>query len=321
MKQSKLYKEAQNFIDGLNETKSKPLYELTPQEAREFLKTLQQKDYKEIKTDIYDTQIMTTTAGNVSIRFIRAKYAQEQNLPVIIYCHGGGWVMGDSFTHDYLIKQLAIKANCCIAFIEYSRSPESKFPLALNQIYAAMNYLYNNPDKYNIDSNKIILAGDSAGANMAISAAIKSNKENGVKPIFELLFYPAIDINMNTKSYNEYENGPWLTKKAMKWFWNSYMSCDDDKKNIYFSPYQAEIKDLQGLSSCLIITAENDVLRDEGEKFAQKLNEAGVNVSCIRILGVFHDFLMLNALKDMQNTKTAINIAAAELRRIIASGI
>ena len=127
MKQSKLYKEAQNFIDGLNETKSKPLYELTPQEAREFLKTLQQKDYKEIKTDIYDTQIMTTTAGNVSIRFIRAKYAQEQKLPVIIYCHGGGWVMGDSFTHDYLIKQLAIKLIAVLLLLNIYVLPNRNF--------------------------------------------------------------------------------------------------------------------------------------------------------------------------------------------------
>lgn len=321
MGNNKLYKKTNDYIEDLSRLAAKPLYELTPDEARMFLRMLQKENYKELKADVYDSQLMTSTAGIVPVRFIRPQYANEQRLPIIIYCHGGGFIMGDSYTHDYFIKKLAIKSNVCIAFVDYARAPEAKFPIAFNQVYAAIEYIYNNPDEYKIDRERILLMGDSAGANLVISCAIKLNKESSVRPAAQFLLYPAIDIKMNTKSYKEFENGPWLTKKAMKLFWNAYKSCLDDEKNIYFSPSLADNNDLKGLSPSVIITAENDVLRDEGENFALKLDEAGVRVYCSRINGTIHDFLMLNALKDTVNVNTAFSLITSLIRQAVSSGL
>lgn len=312
-----LYIGVKEFVEKLESSSSKPLYELTPEEARNFLVDIQRQDYEEIPADIWDTQIMTTLDGNVQLRFIRPENTKGEKLPLIIYCHGGGWIMGDKYTHDYLVRKLANELHVSVAFIDYPRSPEEKYPTALNQIYAALDFLFNSPNEYDIDTEKIILAGDSAGANMALSTAIRAKKENGVKIQFLLLMYPAIDFNMESDSYREFENGPYLTKKAMKWFWNAYMSCEDDKKDVYFSPFYSDMEDLKGLPQTLIITAENDVLRDEGEKLALKLNEAGVQCSCVRILGTIHDFMMLNSLKDTKPTKTAFNTIKCVLNEIL----
>ncbi|MCD7780530.1 MAG: alpha/beta hydrolase [Candidatus Gastranaerophilales bacterium] len=316
-KYKRLYKDVQNFINKAEEENKKPLYELTPNEAEKFLIDLQAKDYREITVDIEDTNIETLQAGIVPVRFIRPQNKKEEKLPLILYLHGGGWIMGDEKTHDMLVRKLAVNTNTCIAFVKYTHSPEAAFPQPFNQCYAVLDCLYNNSEKYNIDGNKIILAGDSAGANMAVSCAIKAKNENKDKILFLLLLYPAIDANMKSKSYEKYKDGPWLTKKAMEWFWKAYIQDKSYFKDFYASPISADKDILEGLPQTLIITAENDVLRDEGEKFARKLNKADVKVSCVRILGTCHDFMMLNALSETTPSETAFDIVHSAINKIL----
>ena len=316
-KYKNLYNSVNEFITKQEQRSDKPLYELGADGARKFLEDIQKETYKEIKADISDTQIATELAGNIELRFIRPLNALHQKLPLIIYVHGGGWIMGSEITHDMLVRKLCINTNSCAAFIKYTHSPEAAFPLPFNQVYAAVDFLYKNHEVYNINPEKIILAGDSAGAGMAAAAAVRAKEENGAKIIFQLLLYPALDINMNTSSYTEFENGPWLTKKSMEWFWKSYLQNENYYDNIYAVPMAAKDENLKGLPPALIITAENDVLRDEGEKYAIKLDNAGVEVKCARISGTCHDFMMLNALSETSPTVLAFETVNAVLNKIL----
>lgn len=302
------------FIKEVELKGGKPLYELTPAEAREFLTNLQYQYHKNIDADVEDVEIFSELAGTISLRLVRPKEHKDEKLPLIVYCHGGGWILGDAQSFDMTIRTIANHTKSVVAFVNYSRSPESQYPAALNQIYGAMKYLSENPDEYNIDSENIAIAGDSAGGNMAAAAAIKANKDGTVQLKCEALVYPVTDADMKTESYDQFKDGPWLTKKAMEWFWDAYIPEKNKRKDIYASPLKADIDDLVGLPPTLIITAENDVLRDEGEAYARRLIEADVDTVCVRINNIHHDFLLLNGLRESKATKTAYKILCKFLK-------
>ena len=302
------------FIKEVELKGGKPLYELTPAEAREFLTNLQYQYHKNIDADVEDVEIFSELARTISLRLVRPKEHKDEKLPLIVYCHGGGWILGDAQSFDMTIRTIANHTKSVVAFVNYSRSPESQYPAALNQIYGAMKYLSENPDEYNIDSENIAIAGDSAGGNMAAAAAIKANKDGTVQLKCEALVYPVTDADMKTESYDQFKDGPWLTKKAMEWFWDAYIPEKNKRKDIYASPLKADIDDLVGLPPTLIITAENDVLRDEGEAYARRLIEADVDTVCVRINNIHHDFLLLNGLRESKATKTAYKILCKFLK-------
>ena len=306
----------EDFISMLEIKDAKPLYKMTPEQARQFLDNLQKETHKDILADVKDTQIFTENKNSIALRIIRPANNNEK-LPAIIYLHGGGWVMGGKESFDMLIKQLAINTNSVVIFPEYSRSPEAKYPVALKEIYSVLEYIYENPDEFNIDNDSIAIAGDSAGANMATVTALKAKNQNGPKIKFQCLFYPVTNADMDTKSYDLFKDGPWLSKKAMEWFFEAYAPDKESRNDIYVSPLKADEEDLKGLPPTLIITAENDVLRDEGEAYARKLDSAGVDVLNIRINGTIHDFLMLNALSDTQCAKGALNLACNMLKKAL----
>lgn len=305
------------FIEDLKNRGGKPLYDLSYDEARMFLVNLQKETYRHIDADVEDITIYTgAEVGSVDLRIIRP-LGYNEKLPVIFYIHGGGWVMGNKETHDMLIRKLAVATNSVVIFPEYSLSPEAKFPKALNQCYSALNYVYENPEEFNINRKKIVIAGDSAGGNMAIGVALKSKYYGGPKIMYQVLLYPVTDADMNTDSYDEFKDGPWLSKKAMKWFFEAYLCEKDDRNDIYVSPLKADYSELEGLPPALVITDENDVLRDEGEMFARKLKDSGVDVFSIRINGAVHDFMMLNALSLSVPAKGAMDIVCAKLNKIL----
>lgn len=309
-----LYKFNNDFIKSIEENTQKPIYKLTPEEAREVISNIQKKDNYSIPALVENISFSSNSSEYTEVRLVRPEQSEDKKLPIIVYAHGGGWILGDENTYDGLIRKLAVNTNSCIAFVKYNRSPEAAFPVALNQVYAAVEHFYDNAEKYNIDSSKIILAGDSAGANLALSTALKLKNENKIKILLQILLYPAIDYDMDTKSYSKFEDGPWLSKKAMEWFWNSYIQDKKHFENFYAVPSSSDKTELNGLPFTLIITAENDPLRDEGEAFARKLDSAGVKVSAIRMLGTMHDFMMFNALNDDVQTKMAFNIVYSTIK-------
>lgn len=293
-----------NFIEQVSEAGGKPLYELTPEEAREFLLMIQRNSHKHIPAAVKDLDIAIDDNRSVNVRLVRPENYNDI-LPVIIYLHGGGWVMGDSETHDMLIRKLSVCTNSVVVFVNYSRSPEAVYPQAVNEIYGVLKFLYQNADKFNIDSDRIAIAGDSAGGNLATVVALKTLKEGGPQILLQALLYPVTDANMDSDSYKEFKDGPWLTKKAMEYFWNAYLPDKSYKNDMYVSPLRACVENLAGLPPALIITAENDVLRDEGEAYARKLDFAGVKVMNVRINMTCHDFMMLNDLQHSPAVKSA----------------
>lgn len=317
-KSSYLLYDIEKFIEETGKNSTKPLYEMTPDEARSFLVSLQKKYPINLSADITDRIIQTETAGEVDIRIIRP-LNENRKLPAIVYAHGGGWVMGDKEVYDTLIKQLSISTHSAVIFVNYERSPENTYPKALNQIYGVLKYVSTYPDEFDIDENLISIAGDSAGGNMAIACTLKANIEKAPKIQAQILIYPVADASMNSESYKEFQNGPWLSKKAMEYFWNAYMPQKSERNNILISPVNADIEDLKNLPPALIITAENDVLRDEGEEYARKLNLAGVKVSNIRLNGTIHDFMMINALSENIQTIMAFSFIKEGLKEFLIS--
>ncbi len=298
-KNPNLDKKSKEFIESLSSKISKPIYEMKPEEARLFLLDLQKETHRNIPAEVRDIDIFTDLAGSVSVRLIRPENYNEI-LPVILYFHGGGWILGDKETHDMLIRRLAVGTNSVVAFVNYTRAPESVYPAQINQGYGVLEYLYQNPEEFGIDPDRIIIAGDSAGGNLATAIALKSLKEGGPKILYQLLLYPVTDADMNSESYKLFKDGPWLSKKAMEWFWNAYLDNKTLKDEIYVSPLKASLSDLSGMPPALIVTGENDVLRDEGEAYACKLEEAGVEVYNVRVNMTIHDFLMLNVLQSSE---------------------
>jgi acetyl esterase len=237
----------------------------------------------------------------------------ERVLPVIMHFHGGGWVLGDVNTHDRLIREIAVGVHAAVVFVDFDRSPEAQFPIPVEEAYAATKYVAENGSVLNVDGSRLAVLGDSAGGNMAAAVTLLSKQRRGPKIAFQLLFYPVTDANFETGSYTQFQDGPWLTKSAMEWFWNAYLPDKAARKEIIAAPLSAKPNQLEGLPDALIITAENDVLRDEGEAYARKLWEAGVRVTCTRYIGTIHDFVMLNAIADAPAARGAIAQANAAL--------
>ena len=301
---------AAKFIKSLEG--SPPIYTLPIDEAR---KTLNQAAISPEKIDTYINDI--TIANNISIRIVKPLNSENIKLPIVMYFHGGGWVLGNKETHDRLIRQIAIGARVAVVFVNYTPAPEAKFPTQINQAYDATLYMYNNANKFNLDANKMIIVGDSVGGNMSIAVALMAKQRNIPKIQYQILLYPVTCTSLETESYKKFENGPWLTKKAMAWFFDQYLSNPDDKNNILVAPIKATIDQLRNLPPTLIITDENDVLRDEGEAFAHKLMNADVDVTAVRFLGTTHDFLILNAIKDTPAVKNAISLIINKVKDII----
>ena len=254
------------------------IYELPPVKGRAILDQLQDSPVTKANVDIADQLIDTGQWGTINVRFVRpaGNYAQ---LPVIFYIHGAGWVFGDAHTHDKLIRELAVRTNSMVVFPEYSRSPEARYPVAIEQNYAVLQQLPALATDKQFDATRLTVAGDSVGGNMATVMTIMTKQRQGVPIKQQLLYYPVTDANFDTPSYQEFAEHYYLAKAGMEWFWDQYL------------PDQA------------------DVLRDEGEAYAAKLRAAGVTVTQARLQGMVHDFVMLNSLDQTNATRAAMDLS------------
>jgi acetyl esterase len=306
------------FIEELNAKGGEPIYKLSPADARNVLETLQSQPVRKLDAKIEDLTIPGGPTKEVSIRIVRPANYAGGPLPVVMYFHGGGWILGSKNTHDRLIREIANGANAALVFVNYTPSPEAKYPVPIEQAYAATKYIAENGKKMNLDTSRLAVAGDSVGGNMATVVAMLAKQRGGPRIAYQVLFYPVTDANFETASYREFANGPWLTKAAMMWFWEAYAPDVAARKNPTASPLQASMDELFGLPPALIITNENDVLRDEGENYADKLMQSGVSVTAVRYLGAIHDFVMLNPISDTTEARSAIQLANMSLRNALA---
>jgi len=317
---TEIEKNARALLKNLQENPGDPIYTLSPEKARTVLSGLQANSpVQKISANVKNRTISGgPNSTEVTITIVRPQNSGKEALPVVIYIHGGGWVLGGFDTHERLVRELANKANTVVIFVNYTLSPEAKYPVALEQAYAAINWVAQNGQSINVDSSRLAIVGDSVGGNLAAALTLLVKERGGPSIKFQVLFYPVTDANFDTPSYLKYEQGYWLTREAMKWFWNNYTSNQTNLKEPTVSPLQASIDQLSGLPPALIINGENDVLRDEGEAYALKLLKAGVQVTAVRYHGTIHDFVMLNAITDDPSPRGAIEQASHMLKQVLS---
>jgi acetyl esterase len=304
----------QQFVDSL--AGAPPIYTLSPADARSVLTRVQSIPVGKPSAQIEDLTFPVGPTGSVPIRIFRPA-GSVGVLPVVMYFHGGGWVLGDRDTHDRLVREIAVGAQAAVVFVDYARSPEARYPVAIEQAYAATRYVADNAASLKIDPLRLAVAGDSVGGNMTAAVTLMAKLRRGPTIAFQVLFYPVTDARFDTPSYNRFADGPWLTKPAMEWFWDAYLPFPAARKEPAATPLNAPPDQLAGLPEALVIVDENDVLRDEGEAYARKLSDAGVRVTSIRYNGTIHDFVMLNALADTPAVRGAIAQAVGALRRAL----
>jgi acetyl esterase/lipase len=227
-------------------------------------------------------------------------------------------VLGDRETHDRLVRELTIGTNAVFVFVDYDRSPESRYPDAVEESYAVLKYVTEHPDEFGVDASRVAIAGDSVGGNMTAVVALFAKERNGPEIKAQLLFYPVTDASMSTTSYEQFAEGPWLTKKAMQWFWDQYLPDVSKRADVHVSPINATSEQLKGLPQTLLFVDENDVLRDEGEAYGRKLAAAGVRVTSVRYNGTIHDFMLLNPIAETPAVRGAIDQASDYLRKVFA---
>lgn len=293
---------------------NKPVESLSVADARKVLKDTQSSVEVDLSGIKQDEKTINQDGCSVKLNIVRP-LANTDRLPVFIFIHGGGWVLGDYPTHKRLVRDLVVASGFCAVFVNYTPSPEAKFPRAINEIYAVTKWISLYGDQINVDKSKIAIVGNSAGGNMSIVASLKSKEANGPEIKAQILMWPVADASFYWESYQLYGEQRFLSTSLMKWLFNQYTTSEEGRKDIYISPLQASVEELKGLPPTLIIVAENDILRDQGEALGRKLDEAGVEVSTIRFNGVIHDWGMLNGYARLPETYLLIETCAAMLKR------
>ncbi len=303
--------EAQAFAEAAGEPPF--LFNLGPEKGRAALDEAQANPVSQLLVDIQDLTIKNGQSADVSIHILRPQNAPAV-LPVIVYIHGAGWVFGNKHTHDRLIRELAIGAEAALVFPDYSLSPEAKYPTAIEQSFSVVKWVAEHGEEYGIDPEHLAIAGDNVGGNMTAAVTLLAKERGGPAIQSQLLFYPVTDASFDTESYHQFAEGYHLRRDGMMWFWDQYTTNPGERNEITASPLRASTEQLKGLPPALIITAEADVLREEGEAYANKLREAGVRVTAVRFQGIIHDFVMLNVLENTAATRGAMALATAWLR-------
>jgi acetyl esterase len=256
--------------------------------------------------------------GDVRVRIVRPIDAPGV-LPVVVYMHGGGWILGNAATHDRLVRELAAGSRAALLFVEYPNAPEAHYPVAIEQGYATAQWVVREGAGHGLDAGRMAVAGESVGGNMAAALTLMAKERADVRFVQTSMYYPVTDAAMDTASYDEFAEGYYLTRKAMEWFWDAYTTDPAQRAEITASPNQASIEQLRGLPPTLLLVDEADPLRDEGEAYAAKLRAADVAVTTVRYDGVVHDFMLLNAMSEAHGTRAAIAQATAFLRAALGT--
>ena len=304
------------FLKVLNAGTGKPLEQLAPKEARLVLVSAQASARVDLSGITVTEKTITQDGQTVVIHIVKPKNAKAV-LPVFMFFHGGGWVLGDFPTHQRMVRDLVVASGAAAVFVNYTPSPEAHYPVAINQAYAATKWVAKNGTSIGVDGKRLAVAGNSVGGNMATVVALMAKDKKGPEIKLQVLFWPVTNAYFETESYNLFAKDRFLTKSLMMWMWDNYTTDANQRKEMYASPLLATTEQLKGLPPALIQTAENDILRDEGEAYARKLDEAGVKVTATRFNGMIHDWGLLNAISTIPGTTSAMLQAGAELKKAL----
>ena len=304
------------FLKILNSPAPPELEKMPPLEARKVLEGAQASVAVDL-SGIEETEKTINADGyEILLNIVRPAGATEK-LPVFIFIHGGGWVLGDYPTHRRLVRDLVVSSGCAAVFVNYTRTPDAQFPQAINEIYAATKWVAENGDEINVDGKNLAVVGNSVGGNMTAVTTLLAKEKGGPHIKLQILMWPIVDADFETESYKQFGKDRFLTTPLMKWMYDMYIPEPEKRKDIHASPLQASVEQLKGLPPALIQVAESDVLRDEGEAYGRKLDEAGVPVTVVRYNGMIHDFGLLNGLATLPQVRSLFEQAGAELKKYL----
>lgn len=307
--------QVRSFLEGINKDPS-PFWELPQPKPQEVLTDLQNRTPVDMSG--VTTVERTIAVDGHQLKLYIMKPDHVANKPgVLLFIHGGVWIVGNFDNHKRLLRDLVVQSGQVGVFVEYTSLPDAKFPVQLEQSYAALEWVKAHAGEFGADGIRIAVAGNSVGGNMTAALTMMAKDRKGPKISYQVLLIPATDASVDSASYLTYGQDRFLARAFMKYGWDLYASDAAQRDNPYVSPLRANLSELKGLPPALIITAENDPLRDEGEAYARKLKEAGNTVSAVRFNGTIHDFVLLNALKDVPSTRAAIQLAGDGIREHI----
>ncbi len=305
--------QVRSFLAEINKDSS-AFWELPQPKPQDILTGLQSK------TDVDMSGVTTTertiTQDGHSVKLYIMKPERVSGKPgVLLFIHGGVWIVGNFQNHQRLLRDLVVGSGQLGVFVEYTSLPAAKFPTQLEESYAALKWVAEHAGDFGADGSRIAIAGNSVGGNMTAALTLMAKDRKGPKISYQVLMIPATDASVDTESYREFGTGRFLARAFMKYGWDLYAPDAKTRDNPYVSPLRASSEELKGLPPALVVTAENDPLRDEGEAYARKLKEAGVEVAAVRYNGTIHDFVLLNALRRVPSTEAALEQINHGLRR------
>ena len=309
----RIFKEVRSFLKALNAGTGHPIEELSVDEARQVLIDAQRSVAVDTSGIEEEERIIELDLDRLKIHIIRPRNVKP-NAPVFIFIHGGGWVLGDYPTHRRLVRDLVVQSGAVAVFPDYTPSPEAQYPVAIRQIYGTTKWVAENGELIGVNGKNLAIVGNSVGGNMTAAVALMAKDKGGPDISLQVLLWPVTNADFETTSYKELGEERFLTRNMMIWFWENYLPDRNARMEIYASPLQASLEQLRGLPPALVQTAENDVLRDEGEAYARKLDEAGVKVTLTRYAGLIHDYGLLNPLAEVPAVKTALAQAAIVIK-------
>ena len=306
--------QAQRVVDAMAALNLKPVEESTPAEARESIRarTAALGPFEEVAA-VAEHRV-PVAGGEITVRLYSPGGPGPH--PALVYYHGGGWVIGDLYTHDGLCRSLANAARCAVVSVDYRLAPESKYPVPVEDSYAALRWVVGNAARLGLDPRRVAVGGDSAGGNLATVIALVARERGGPALVHQVLIYPVTDHDLDTPSYVENATGYVLTREGMRWFWSHYLVRAAQGREPHASPLRAP--SLAGLPSAIVITAEHDPLRDEGEAYAARLRDAAVPVTLTRYAGMFHGFVRMTRILD--KARTAVDEIGSSIQKAFTAG-
>ena len=304
------------FLKVLNSSGGPPLESLPPLEAREVLVNAQAAVPLDLSGIEESEKTIRADGYTIKLDIVRPEGVKGK-LPVFIFIHGGGWVLGDYPTHKRMVRDLVVLTGFAGVFVNYTRTPDARYPQAINEIFAATKWVAEHGEEIGVDGKNLAVVGNSVGGNMTAVTALKAKEQGGPRIKLQIMMWPIVDADFETESYREFGEKRFLTTSLMKWMYDLYTTDPGQRKEIYASPLQATVEQLKGLPPALIQVAESDILRDEGEAYGRKLDAAGVTVTTVRYNGMIHDFGLLNALATEPATRSLFEQAAAELKKYL----
>jgi acetyl esterase len=309
----RLSRETKEFLKVLN-SGGVGLETLSPLEARQVLVDGQASVTVDLSGIEESEKTITADSYTITLNIVRPEGVQGV-LPVFIFIHGGGWVLGDYPTHKRMVRDLVVLSGFAAVFVNYTRTPDAQYPQAINEIYVATKWVAEHGDEIGVDGKNLAVVGNSVGGNMSTVTTLMAKEKGGPHIKLQILFWPIVDADFETNSYHQFGDKRFLTVPTMKWMYDMYIADPEKRKDIYASPLRATVEQLKGLPPALVVVAESDVLHDEGTAYGRKLNEAGVDVTLVQYDGMIHDFGLLNGLAELPATRSLFVQAAAELKK------